>query len=151
MLYAGWLRLRCLSCRVLIRLGLFVLFVLCCLVLFFLRPGLICVGVFCFVCLVLISIVLFCVTLQMSVEQMAKATRGLPEFQELSKKMSQHVRLSQECMDKVRTTLTRYNMDNVRTRYIVAHSTTSITHRCITLHATHVACTTLAICSAGRL
>lgn len=37
----------------------------------------------------------------MSVEQMAKATRGLPEFQELSKKMSQHVRLSQECMDKV--------------------------------------------------
>eukprot|EP00903_Cladosiphon_okamuranus_P017508 g16126.t1 len=38
---------------------------------------------------------------QMSVEQMAKATRGLPEFQELSKKMSQHVRLSQECMDKL--------------------------------------------------
>lgn len=37
----------------------------------------------------------------MSVEQMAKATRGLPEFQELSKKMAQHVRLSQECMDKV--------------------------------------------------
>ncbi|CAN0371689.1 unnamed protein product, partial [Hapterophycus canaliculatus] len=36
----------------------------------------------------------------MSVEQMAKATRGLPEFQELSKKMSQHVRLSQDCMDK---------------------------------------------------
>lgn len=32
---------------------------------------------------------------------MAKATRGLPEFQELSKKMSQHVRLSQDCMDKV--------------------------------------------------
>ncbi|CAM9584598.1 unnamed protein product [Ectocarpus sp. 12 AP-2014] len=38
---------------------------------------------------------------QMSVEQMAKATRGLPEFQELSKKMSQHVRLSQDCMDKL--------------------------------------------------
>ncbi|CAM9213982.1 unnamed protein product [Laminaria digitata] len=38
---------------------------------------------------------------QMSVEQMAKATRGLPEFQEMSKKMSQHVRLSQECMDKL--------------------------------------------------
>eukprot|EP00904_Undaria_pinnatifida_P003071 jgi/Undpi1/12765/HiC_scaffold_6.g02433.m1 len=38
---------------------------------------------------------------EMSVEQMAKATRGLPEFQEMSKKMSQHVRLSQECMDKL--------------------------------------------------
>lgn len=37
----------------------------------------------------------------MTVEQMAKATRDLPEFQELSKKMSQHVRLSQECMSKV--------------------------------------------------
>lgn len=37
----------------------------------------------------------------MSVEQMAKATRGLPDFQEDSKKMAQHVRLSQECMDKV--------------------------------------------------
>ena len=42
-----------------------------------------------------------CSLWQMSVEQMAKATRGLPEFQELSKKMSQHVRLSQDCMDKV--------------------------------------------------
>lgn len=39
--------------------------------------------------------------IQMTVEQMAKATRGLPEFQEVSKKMSQHVRLSQDCMDKV--------------------------------------------------
>lgn len=38
----------------------------------------------------------------MSVEEMAKATRDLPEFQELSKKMSQHVRLSQECMSKVK-------------------------------------------------
>ena len=47
-------------------------------------------------------LVFLCRPQQMSVEQMAKATRGLPEFQELSKKMSQHVRLSQECMDKVR-------------------------------------------------
>ncbi|CAM9154148.1 unnamed protein product [Ascophyllum nodosum] len=38
---------------------------------------------------------------QMSVEQMAKATRGLPEFQEVSKKMSQHVRLSQDCMTQL--------------------------------------------------
>lgn len=50
--------------------------------------------------LMLPSVVVMCAQ-QMSVEQMAKATRGLPEFQELSKKMSQHVRLSQECMDKV--------------------------------------------------
>lgn len=53
----------------------------------------------------------------MSVEQMAKATRGLPEFQELSKKMAQHVRLSQECMDKVRTICKRHNIGTYAATY----------------------------------
>lgn len=56
----------------------------------------------------LFAFVLFGFALQMSVEQMAKATRGLPEFQELSKKMAQHVRLSQDCMDKVRRAWIKY-------------------------------------------
>ncbi|CAM9775386.1 unnamed protein product [Chrysoparadoxa australica] len=37
----------------------------------------------------------------MSLEQMAAATRGLPEFQELTKKMSQHIHLSQQCSTKI--------------------------------------------------
>ena len=76
---------------------------------------------------------LFWFALQMSVEQMAKATRGLPEFQELSKKMAQHVRLSQECMDKVRTTRERYSIYKVHSPI---HTAILLTHT--SLHTTVV-------------
>ncbi|CAM9793879.1 unnamed protein product [Discosporangium mesarthrocarpum] len=38
---------------------------------------------------------------EMSLEAMATATRDLPAFQELSKKMSQHIKIAQQCMSKV--------------------------------------------------
>jgi Sec1 family len=37
----------------------------------------------------------------MSLEQMANATRGLPEFQEQTKKMSQHINMAQACSAKI--------------------------------------------------
>lgn len=38
---------------------------------------------------------------EMSLEQMAVATRGLPEFQELTKKLGQHIKFAQQCSTKV--------------------------------------------------
>ena len=40
---------------------------------------------------------------QMTLEQMANATRGLPEFQEQTKKMSQHINMAQACSGKIGT------------------------------------------------
>jgi Sec1 family len=75
----------------------------------------------------------------MSLEQMANATRGLPEFQEQTKKMSQHINMAQACSAKIGS------MDLLRvgaleqTMAIGTDDVSYITYSSI-LHAMHMLC-----------